>query len=560
MPDLQGNPFFLTQEAIQWVQDTLASMTQEEKIGQLFCPHGDIDPAVIQKEMLDKKVGGIMFRPLPGQAIQEVNRFAQSHSRIPLLIAANLEAGGSGTTTDGTLFGSQMQVAATDDPEQAYRLGFICGTEARAVGCNWAFAPVVDIDYNFRNPITNTRTYGSDPERVLKMARAYVRGAKEAGIAVSIKHFPGDGRDERDQHLVTSINDSTCLEWDATYGRIYGQLIADGAQTVMAGHIALPDYQKALDASYTGEIPIPATLSKALLTDLLRKKLRFNGLIVTDATEMVGFASALPRKDAVPGCIAAGCDMFLFNKDVDEDFEYMREGVRKGIISPERLDEAVTRILALKASLGLQNRNENVPAPESLQLLHQPRFQQWARECADRSVTLVKDTQHLLPLSSQKTPKVLLTFYGAGRGFEPMKQLLSALFEKEGFQITIFTPEDGKKNVKDGAEVFKKHFDLSVIVADVETYSNQTTARIQWHTVHGSNGRPWYVKEVPTLLISTANPYVLLDAPMVRTFVNTYSAGEEVLKALMEKLMGRSSFKGKSPIDPFCGNRWDLRQ
>lgn len=194
--------------------------------------------------------------------------------------------------------------------KDAYRLGKVSCSEGAAVGCNWAFAPVVDIDRNWRNPITNVRTYGDDPDRVLECGLNYMKAAKEENVLVAIKHFPGDGCDEVDQHILTSVNSLSCEEWDATYGKIYGGLIEAGAQTVMVGHIAQPAYQKLYNPDFPDKL-VPATLSPELLKGLLRKKLGFNGLIVTDSTCMVGFSCAMKREKAVPYAIEAGCDMFL---------------------------------------------------------------------------------------------------------------------------------------------------------------------------------------------------------------------------------------------------------
>ena len=166
----------------------------------------------------------------------------QQNTEIPLLIAANLERGGNGIATDGTQLGYPLQLAATDKVETAKRLGTICGREGAAVGGNWAFAPIIDIDYNWRNPITNLRTFGSCPERVREFGKAYVQAVQAEGVAAAIKHFPGDGRDERDQHLVTSINDFSCEEWDAASGAAYKACIDAGAMTVMVGHIMQPAY------------------------------------------------------------------------------------------------------------------------------------------------------------------------------------------------------------------------------------------------------------------------------------------------------------------------------
>ena len=218
MIDLKGNPFFLSDEDIQWVEKTLKGMSLKQKVGQLFCPIGETFDRQQLKEMIDQyQPCGIMYRTEPAEEVQKAHRFLQQESPIPLLVAANLEAGGRGIAKEGTIYGTQMQVAATDDAQRAYQLGCISAAEGAAVGVNWAFAPVVDIDMNFRNPITNTRTYGSDPERVLRMARGYMKGAHENGLAVSIKHFPGDGVDERDQHMLPSLNALSVDEYMQKY-------------------------------------------------------------------------------------------------------------------------------------------------------------------------------------------------------------------------------------------------------------------------------------------------------------------------------------------------------
>ena len=150
--------------------------------------------------------GSVFFRPGDVAEIQPAINLLQQNSKVPLLISANLEDGGNGLAEQGTYMGRQMLIAATDDEEKAYQMGKICGREGAAVGLNWTYSPVVDIDTEFRNPITNVRTFGSDRDRVLKMGREYVRGVMEEGVLPTIKHFPGDGQDERDQHLLTSVN------------------------------------------------------------------------------------------------------------------------------------------------------------------------------------------------------------------------------------------------------------------------------------------------------------------------------------------------------------------
>ena len=271
---LAADPFRLNAEQIAWVEDTLASMSVEDRLHQLFCliTYSD-DPEELRTLAEQVRPGGMMCRAVPTEQALRTIRTLQEHSRIPLLISANLEAGGNGLLTDGTLFAKPMAVAATDDTEQARRLGEICGTEGSAVGANWAFAPIVDIDYNFRNPITNTRTYGSDPERVRRMGLAYVGEVQKHGMAACCKHFPGDGRDERDQHIAPSVNDFSCGEWDRTYGMIYRAAITAGVQSIMVGHILLPAYSRRFNPALRDGELLPASVSYELVTRLLREQL-----------------------------------------------------------------------------------------------------------------------------------------------------------------------------------------------------------------------------------------------------------------------------------------------
>ena len=555
--DLKKKPFCLNDADIEWVEKTLEQMTPEEKIGALFCPIGySTDPEYLDM-MLGFHIGGLFFRDGVGEEMRRTFEYAQNHSHIPLLIPSNLEAGGDGAATDGTPYGKQMACAAAGNKKYAYRLGKIACTEAAALGINWAFAPVVDIDMNYHNPITNVRTYGENPETVYSYAKEYMRAATECNVAVSIKHFPGDGVDERDQHLLTSVNSLSMEEWDETYGMIYKRLIEDGALTVMAGHIAMPAYQEHYNPLTKGNI-IPASLSKELLNNLLRDKLGFNGLIISDATPMVGFTAAMAREKSVPLAIESGCDMFLFNKDLAEDYQFMMDGYKKGILSEKRLMDANRRILALKAALKLHEKKAAgtlVPSADSLQTLKSKQHTEWARELADTSITLVKDTQKLLPIDAEKYPKVLLEIMGDFPSNERVLLQVKKELEKKNFQVFVYEKENFEVGV-DNVKRFKEKYDLVIYIGNVENASNQTTNRLNWYTFWGQgNNVPWFANEIPVLFISLANPYHLLDVPMIETYINCYSNNEYVIETVVEKITGNSSFKGINPIDPFCGRK-----
>ena len=563
MIDLKANPFFLNDDQIAWVEATRASLSTEEKLEQLFFPIGySANEGYLQYELLNRHPGGVMFRTGKTEELFAAYSYLQTHTKVPLFLAANLEAGGDGIVEEGTAFGKQMQAAATGDPEQAYRLGKIACAEGQAVGCNYAFAPVVDIDLNYHNPITNVRTYGSDPEMVKACGLAYMRGAMECGSAVSIKHFPGDGVDECDQHILTSVNSLSCEEWDRTYGDIYKTLIEAGALTVMVGHIAMPAYQKRFNPNHPDKL-MPATLSPELLKNLLREQLGFNGMIITDASPMVGFLCAMDRRQSVPYCIEAGCDMILFNKDYAEDLEYMKQGLADGILSEARLEEAVTRILAAKAALKLPEKRiagTLAPKRENLDVIGCDLHRAWAMECADRAVTLVKDTQHLLPIDPVKHHRVLFEILGKCPSEKRVAERFIADMERKGFEMIPYEEEvfDFSKPMRfETVEEFRSKYDLVVYIGNVENASNKTTARLNWHAPYGAgNNIPWFVEVVPTVFISLQNPYHLLDVPMVKTYINAYSNHDLMIDAVVEKLVGRNEFKGVSPVDPFCGKEY----
>lgn len=578
MIDLRGNPFYLNDAQIAWVESTLASMTLEEKAGQVFCPMGFTDDLGALKHMVqDIGVGAMMYRMGPAGYIQNTHRTIQSLAKIPLLLAANTEAGGNGIAMEGTSFGSPMAVAATDDPENGYRMGYVACAEGTALGLNWSFAPIVDIDMDFHNPITNTRTFGANADKVIAFASRYMDGADENDVAVSIKHFPGDGVDERDQHILTSVNSLSCDAWTESYGKVYKTLIEKGAKTVMVGHIAQPAWVKKLDPEASRKEQLkPASLSRPLVTGLLREILGFNGLISTDATPMVGFTSAMPRAEAIPATIAAGVDMILFNKSLDEDYGFLLEGIKTGKVTEERLNEAVTRILATKASLHLpekQAENALVPGPEALAVVGCEKHRAWAEAVADKAITLVRNEQNLLPISPQKYRRVYLNVIQKSNDPEDETvQKWKALFEKEGFEVTVrdrrttIVPADFMdpdlpiekgmllhEMYRSVAEM-KQCYDLYVYICNMQNASNNTTLRLNWNVTFGlGDDAPWLTSEIPVMMISTACPYHLFDAPMIETYINAYSGEMDFCQAIMEKIMGRSRFEGISPCDPLCG-------
>ncbi|WP_428911826.1 glycoside hydrolase family 3 protein [Niallia sp. Krafla_26] len=576
--DLKAKPFNLTDSDIQWVEETIQSMSTEEKIGQLFVNMGSERTEEYLTNVLNTyHIGAVRYNPGKAEEVYDQNKILQENSKIPMLIAANTEAGGNGACTDGTEVGVEVKIGATKDPKWAYEMGRVSGVEAAAIGCNWSFAPIVDINYNWRNPIISSRSFSSDPDLVLEMSLAYMKGIQESGIAPAAKHWPGDGVDERDQHLSFSVNDLTTEAWDQTYGKVYKGLIDAGLPSIMAGHIHLPAYQRHFNPGVKDEDLLPATLSKEITTDLLRGKLGFNGVVVTDASHMLGLTGAMKRSELIPTSIAAGCDLFLFFNDPDEDFGFMMDGYKNGIITEERLQEALERILGLKAMLGLHKKAKTEilpPKEEALAKIGLPENKALFKEVADHAITLVKDKQDIWPVTPEKYKRVLLVdVKGVQGGFgamlggkEKVVDIMKELLEAQGFEVSIWEsteerimklPEEERAaaiaNVyaqKRPIAELTENYDLIINLANVNP---GTVQRIVWPASKGTPDIPFYVHEVPTIFVSVQYPYHLADVPQVKTYINAYDSRRANLEVLVEKLMGRSEFKGDSPVDPFCG-------
>lgn len=514
----------------------------EQKVGQLFCVMGGDYSLEQLKEMVRKsRVGGILYRPAPMDEVRASYKELDAVAPIPLLKAANLEEGGVGAISDGTLFGWPMLAAAADDPEQTEHFALSTASEGREAGINWTFSPVCDLDVNFRNPITNVRTCGSDFDRVLRGTSIFAEVMQKNGIAACAKHFPGDGVDYRDQHLHPSYNSLTAEEWYASYGRIYQELIDRGLMSIMAGHIVQPNVERDINPELKFEDCLPGSLSKELLTGVLREKFGFNGVITTDATIMGGFCMAMERRLAIPAAIMAGNDMLVFNMNFEEDYAYMLEAVRDGRLTKERLDEAVTRILALKAKVCTVHSYTEIDRKTS---------GKWHRECVEKAITLVKNLeQDVMPVTKEKYDSIRLIILGkdeipGGTVSGTAKNFL----ESRGFAVEIYRPY--ADDMHGTGELSKRR--LTIYLANYEHASNQTTVRINWCKKHALD-TPRFLNEEPCIFVSMANPYLLQDVPRVKTYINAYTATETSVQVVLEKLTGEGEFTGVSPVDAFCG-------
>ncbi len=347
----------------------------------------------------------------------------------------------------------------------------------------------------------------------------------------------------------------------------------------MTGHIALPAYQKHFNPDMRDEDILPATLSKEINTKLLREQLGFNGVVVTDASHMVGLTGAMKRSDILPTAIEAGCDLFLFFNDPDEDFNWMMEGWKSGKLSDERLHDALTRILGLKAMLGLHKKPGNellMPKDEAMAKIGLAEHQQVAEELADAAITLVKNKQpETLPISPDKFKRILVIPVGAApspfaaltgdAGIHPADKVAEKLRER-GYEADRYESQLDKVKGKTNEEIreilsnayagksaiadLTDNYDLVITVANVVGIG-QAIERPYWPGTKGTLDMPWFVHEIPTILVSTASPNLLPDMPQVKTYINAYDDKDFNLDIVLDKLEGKSEFKGTPNTEMF---------
>ncbi|MDV4155126.1 MULTISPECIES: glycoside hydrolase family 3 protein [Rhizobium] len=548
--ELRKAPFNLDDAAISWIRDVYASLDLDDKIGQLFTLIMIGTDEEDFKRIASLRPGGVTrFFTADLEFERRVISDLVAKSKVPPIISADLE-GSRHSFAFGTPVLGQLGLAAVDDVQATEKSSEILAREGRAMGVRWSFTPVIDINAAFRSPIVGTRSYGSDVNKIERHAVAHVHGLQRNGVAATAKHWPGEGYDDRDQHLVTTTNPLSMDEWKETFGRLYGTLITEGVLAIMSGHISLPAYIRSKMPDAGLEAFRPASVSRLLNVDLLRDELGFNGIIVSDATPMGGLSAWGHHLDTLPDIIANGCDMILFSDAPEQDMAGVKAAVEDGRITPERLEEAVLRVLALKAHLKLFQPSDVLPdAAEARHLLAHPDNVAASREYIGRSPTLVKDVNGIFPLDPAKTKRVLLVDGGIIHPLmpQPLKFLLPALLRKEGFEVTIDRPD---------IVPTPDDFDLVLYALGDESLLVRGRIFVDWHRMGGGGlfkamYRPW--TNIPSAMISFGHPYHLYDAPRVPAYINAYSTMDSVQEAVVDCMLGRKPFLGTNPVDPFCG-------
>jgi beta-N-acetylhexosaminidase len=527
----------LTSQQRRWVEKTLDGLSLEQCIGQMLNVSRSEDSAAYWLKLFEEvPVGCMSARTASAEAYRALLAEIQAHSPIPLLVLANMEHGAAEWKGYGTAFPWPMAAGAADEGSLVAAMGQAIAVEARHIGVNWVLNPVVDLNYNSNNPITNIRSMGDDPDRVCRLAPAWVQALQAHGVAATAKHFPGDGMDDRDQHLVTTVNTLPFEQWLGTYGRVWKAAIDAGVMTIMPGHISLPDYQGYANRP---EAAPPATLSRRLLIDLLRQELGFGGLIVSDSTSMVGLTSRVRPEERAVAAIVAGIDVYL-NADPERDSGCLVRAVRDGRLPEERIRASTRRVLELKARLNLREAPLG-PAPTSGE---QADFERAAQDMADKSIVILRSDGrppvHLAAGASVLTVTV-------GQLNPMMRQADLDVFDEEmrrrGFQVEhLLNP-----NTRELLAAARAH-DAVFIHVYVTPFTTMGTVRVTGGGFGSWGWRSLFNEHPCVLYTAFGSPYVAYELPHVPNLVATFGGTPVSQRAAVKVWLGEMDAQGTLPV------------
>ncbi len=539
-----------------WVERTLDSLTLRQKIGQMIMPVvlGDYAPEGtpghdrIVRMIQEDGIGGVIISVgSPTDVAVKLNDF-QEHSRVPLLVGADLETGAGfrlkgavhlptnialGGATD---FPSLMALGATRDAGLAYEMGRITAQEARAVGIHIPFAPVLDVNSNPDNPVINTRSFGEDPEMVASLGAAFVRGVQEHGAIATAKHFPGHGDTGTDSHLGLPTITSSRARLDSVELVPFERAIQAGVGAIMTAHITVP--------ALNGGNGDPSTLSPLVLHDLLREQLGFHGLVVTDAMDMGAIDRGYDRDEAAALAVEAGADIILQPPDVSVAIRGILDAVCSGRIPEARIDQSVRHILEVKQELGLASRR-TVPIEEIPRIVGIPEHTEVAAEVARRSMTLLRNGRDLLPLLGTRTARVLSVSY------RRTNDLLAGRYFNAGLRShyprlnTVEVTRDTRKPVYDGLLRQARASNLVVVSLYVTAVSYAGSVALPEEAADFIKGLER--QGTPYIVISFGSPYLATEFPDVEAYMLAWSGSEASQRAAAQALFGDFSLTGRTP-------------
>ncbi len=575
-------PVHLDRKGEKWATSTLRKMTLEEKIGQMIMVWAHMQflnvesPEYLQLQdaMRTYHVGGFgvtiaaeggaLTKSQPLEAALLTNEL-QANSKYPLLFAADFERGLSMRLSGATDFPAAMAFGAVGDKELAREFGRISAMESRAIGIQWNWFPVADVNSNPANPIINTRSFGADPAMVSAMLSAYIEGARDAGMLTTAKHFPGHGDTDTDSHLGLARTTASVERLNSFELLPFRAAIAAGVDSVMIGHISVPSIEPDPNR--------PASISPLVVTGLLKKELGFNGLVVTDALDMGALTRVFSGSDAeisgeeAVAAVLAGNDMVIIPSDLGGAYNGLLSAVNQGKITEQRIDESVLKILRMKASVGL-NRSRLVNLAAVPHEVARPESEAVAQKVADRAVTLVADENKLIPLKATAMPAaqaastppppasnvVAVIFTDTPRGSEGARDFVAELRGRIP-DATIFYVDGTNSGAQSEAVLAAvKSADRVIAVAESVPSPRRTTQGHAGGSVGMDMGPAQLLANIAqtagekTVVAAFGNPYIGSGVAGIQTYLCTFSNTAVSASSLAAALFGEIPIHGHLPV------------
>jgi beta-glucosidase-like glycosyl hydrolase len=530
--------------ASKWVEETLRTLTLRQRLAQLVVVAASSEYmnfdgerfGELRRQVTDLGVGGVLVRGGSPNEVAALTNELQRQARVPLLVSADYERGLRMQMKHGTPFTTNMALGATGDTEAAYRQGKVIAEEARAIGVNWLYGPVADINNNPDNPVINIRSFGEDPRRVAEFVAAMVRGIRDGGALATAKHFPGHGDTAVDTHIGMAAIRADRARLERVELVPFRAAIAAGVDSVMTAHVALPDV--------AGD-SLPSTLSPKMTTELLRRELKYDGIVVTDSLGMGAITRGYPGGEAAVRAIKAGADVALTPPDPKAAVDALEAAVKSGQLTEERVNESVRRLLGAKYGLGLA-RQRFVDAAAVNRLVERPENVREAQRVAEASMTLLRNRGEVLPLDPARSAATLFVVVAAddddeeGRVFIPQVQRRA-----RGARVLRIGPRAAAAE-HEAALAEAQKAERVVVAAFVKRAASKGTVALP--EAQAELVRKLVATKKPLLVIAFAGPYLVRQFEDVPAYMVAYAIEEVAQAAAARAIFGETDIKGRLPV------------
>ncbi len=528
----------------KWVEEALRPLTLRQRVAQLVVVAAQSDYmnfdgerfAELRRQVADLGVGGVLVRGGNPNEVAALTNELQRLARVPLLVSADYERGLRMQMKHGTPFTTNMALGATGDTEAAYRQGKVIAEEARAIGVNWLYGPVADINNNPDNPVINIRSFGEDPRRVAEFVAAMVRGIRDGGALATAKHFPGHGDTAVDTHIGMAAIRADRARLERVELVPFRAAIGAGVDSVMTAHVALPDV--------AGD-SLPSTLSPRMTDGLLRGELKYDGIVVTDSLGMGAITRGYPGGEAAVRAIKAGADVALTPPDPKAAVDALEVAVKGGQLTEERIDESVRRLLAAKYRLGLARQRFVNPAAVN-RVVERPENVREAQRVAEASMTLLRNRGDVLPLDPARSASTLVVVVAAdddeeeGRVFIPQVQRRA-----KGARVLRIGPRAAAAE-HEAALAEAQKAERVVVAAFVKRAASKGTVALP--EAQAELVRKLVATKKPLAVVAFAGPYLIRQFEDVPAYMVAYAIEEVAQAAAARAIFGETDINGRLPV------------